>query len=361
MKPAITIHNYEQYFLLYADGELSAADEQAVLQFVQENRAFAAELELLQQLKLPVESVEFAEKEMLFRTGAAEINLDNYETYFLLYVDRELSSTERMQVETFVLQHPALQEEFLLLKQAQLQPEALVFAAKASLYRKEEKKRPVIFMHWQRIAVAAALIGIAVTGWFLFPSGKETGGSIMANRVPVAASPAKNEPAASHAAPERVQTIASNRDRATDKHIDPAVADAAPEKQEGAALIPDQNATARVDAEPVSSAPVNGNAGNDRAVQTPTAVTGNGFNKNMIAEAADTHPDNPVLVQPAVYKELDTEDEKKSLYVGSLEINKDKLRGFFRKASSLFRGKAKQQEEEKAEATPSSSNTRSLR
>ena len=50
-------------------------------------------------------------------------------------------------------------------------------------------------------------------------------------------------------------------------------------------------------------------------------------------------------IKPAVYKELDTDDERKSLYVGSVEINKDKLRGFLRKASSLFKGKNKNEEE----------------
>ena len=51
------------------------------------------------------------------------------------------------------------------------------------------------------------------------------------------------------------------------------------------------------------------------------------------------------FVKPAVYKELDTDDERKSLYVGSIEINKDKLRGFLRKASSLLKGRNKNEEE----------------
>lgn len=80
---------------------------------------------------------------------------------------------------------------------------------------------------------------------------------------------------------------------------------------------------------------------------------------------ADTHTEkNTVennIVKPAVYKELDTEDDKKSLYLGSIEINKDKLRGFFRKAGNLFRSKARQQQEdEKAETNPAT-NTRSLK
>ena len=79
--------------------------------------------------------------------------------------------------------------------------------------------------------------------------------------------------------------------------------------------------------------------------------------KNPIADILPTN----TIAKTTVYKELDTEDDKKSLYLGSIEINKDKLRGFFRKATSLFRGKAREQEEEKNEATPSASNTRSLK
>ncbi|MEI8075998.1 MAG: hypothetical protein WCH78_14715, partial [Bacteroidota bacterium] len=51
------------------------------------------------------------------------------------------------------------------------------------------------------------------------------------------------------------------------------------------------------------------------------------------------------FVKPAVYKELDTDDDSKSLYLGSVEINKDKLRGLLRKASSLFKVKNKNEEE----------------
>ena len=51
--------------------------------------------------------------------------------------------------------------------------------------------------------------------------------------------------------------------------------------------------------------------------------------------------DKEVLAQQVVYRELDTETDSnnKSLLIGSVEINKDKLRGFFRKAASIFKSK----------------------
>ena len=40
-----------------------------------------------------------------------DINKHNYEEYFLLYIDNELSEQEKIQVNLFVLQHPELESE----------------------------------------------------------------------------------------------------------------------------------------------------------------------------------------------------------------------------------------------------------
>ena len=120
-------HNYEEFFLLYVDGELSATDKQAVEQFVQANPGLAEELEMLLQMRLTDEPVLFEGKDILFRNETAEINLHNYEEQFLLYVDNELNTVSKEKVETFVLQHPALQESFTLLKQTRLASEIIVF------------------------------------------------------------------------------------------------------------------------------------------------------------------------------------------------------------------------------------------
>jgi anti-sigma factor RsiW len=42
------------------------------------------------------------------------INRYNYEEYFLLYVDNELSAEERNQVESFVAANPDLEEELTM-------------------------------------------------------------------------------------------------------------------------------------------------------------------------------------------------------------------------------------------------------
>jgi len=170
-------NNYEAFFLLYVDGELDLPQKQQVEAFVQANPDLQQELDMLNEAVLQIDdALVFGNKASLYRSfedGA--INMANYQEHFLLYVDNELDGTARDTVETFVLQHPALQEAFTLLKQTKLAPEHIACPDKEALYKKEEERRPVIFMWAKRLAVAAAILFFAVMAWLLVPKGK-TGG-----------------------------------------------------------------------------------------------------------------------------------------------------------------------------------------
>jgi hypothetical protein len=384
VKSAITIANYEEFFLLYVDGELSAADEQVVDQFVQENPHLAEELDMLMQMKLPVEHMVFADKNILLRNGSGEISPENYETHFLLYVDNELDAAGKTSVETFVLQHPSLQEQFMLLKKTKLEPETILFPDKASLYRKEEKERRIIYMRWQRMAVAAALIGVIALVWTLVPSDNTAEPDTIAKIPPAGAGTdrkATGIQAGAAGDPVSAPTgVIVTTTRVKDNNIQQPAAPTvqAPAENLLATNTEANNTTSEVSGknntvvrvDPLQQTIVTPNpAANTGVIENPPAeltVRENGVTadkKILVNTINDQSENTAVVAQPAVYKELDTdtEDNKKSLYVGSLEINKDKLRGLFRKAGSLFRGKAKQQEEERSENAPSSSNTRSLR
>ena len=66
------------------------------------------------------------------------INRYNYEEFFLLYVDNELTKEERADVEAFVQENPDLEEELLMLKQSSLRPDLTVkFPGKSSLMKAE--------------------------------------------------------------------------------------------------------------------------------------------------------------------------------------------------------------------------------
>lgn len=178
----INRHNYEEYFILYMDNELSSDDRRMVEAFVQLHPDLKEELDLLQQYKLvPDESIVFDRKEELIK-GDALINAANYEEWLLLYNDNELTPDQKRAVEQFIAGNPVAKKELELLQQCRLQPESIVFADKESLYRKEEKVRRIAFP-WLRVA-AVLIIALGITAFFMLNNRKAATDAIV-NTNPV--------------------------------------------------------------------------------------------------------------------------------------------------------------------------------
>ena len=93
-----------------------------------------------------------------------EINRINYEKFFLLYLDRELSPVEIQEVDNFLRGNADLQKEFLQLQKTVFIPEEIVFENKELLLRKEEKRRVVPFY---RMRIAAVIAGLILGSWFI--------------------------------------------------------------------------------------------------------------------------------------------------------------------------------------------------
>ena len=77
----INRHNYEEFFILYLDNELSSGDRRQVELFVQQHPDLGEELQLLQQTRFDVDpSLVFDGKEILMKSASLGfINSDNYE------------------------------------------------------------------------------------------------------------------------------------------------------------------------------------------------------------------------------------------------------------------------------------------
>ncbi|AEW02890.1 hypothetical protein A4D02_02565 [Niastella koreensis] len=64
------------------------------------------------------------------------ITRDNYEVFFVMYIDDELNAIEREAVDQFVQQNPDLEEELVMLHQSVLRPDdSIVFEQKENLFR----------------------------------------------------------------------------------------------------------------------------------------------------------------------------------------------------------------------------------
>ena len=164
----INRNNYEEFFLLYADNELTAEERTMVEQFIVLHPDLGEELNILSQTKLPHEEhLAYTDKANLFRHSETNfINEDNYKEYFLLYVDEELNVGEKKAVEEFVASNNDKQKELLLFQQVKLQTEEdIVFRNKDTLYRTEKQPIRIIPMRWIRVAAAAAVILTGIAVW----------------------------------------------------------------------------------------------------------------------------------------------------------------------------------------------------
>jgi hypothetical protein len=340
--------NYENYFLLYVDGELSAAEMQTVDRFAAENKDLADELKMLLHTRLPEETYYFENKSALLRTASDHINSINCEEKFLLFIDNELTDQGKVETMHFVSTHPEYLGLFETLKQSKLPIEQIDFPDKESLFRKEESSKPVIVLQWWKLAVAAALIGIiAILGIFITDN---TTNTTVAKSTNNAAPNILKQIATEH--PELIPNKIENKHqfaqttRVVSNKSNTPVIEKNTLKQPIVAesLVANTEITKHIDAqETIALKTINTTSSNN--LHSLTSETNE--HASLLIPINNQSEETAAInyAKPAVYKELDTDDERKSLYVGSVEINKDKLRGFLRKASSLFKGRNKTEEE----------------
>lgn len=349
----INRHNYEELFLLYVDKELSADEYVAVENFVRQNPDLGQELKMLQQTILTEDNVTFKQKELLYKKENC-ISLANYEEYFLLSADNELSEKQAAEVENFVVKNPHLQSEFTLLQQTRLQPEVIAFAAKEKLYRKEKGIR---IMSWAfvRMSVAAAIIGIVYISFFIINKNESA-----PNRIAITASSKpekttfKNKTdndsiVVQKSVAEKPVALLNNKkeNRSNVKYstvntrkqekanttkfkkikiraVAVNVIKAKGTKEKPMALLETiTHHTEREDAE--------NNIKNFDGDSKFDLINDAGKNNVIMAEPP-VKEDRP-LAAGAVYLETDHDEEDRSIYIGSVEINKNKFKGLLRKAA----------------------------
>ena len=166
----INRHNYESFFLLYVDKELSAAERKAVDVFVQENPDLQIELALLQQTVVKADDIVLDKKDWLYM----EEDITALQENLLLYADNELNGADKKTVEALIATDKPAQKEWAILQQTKLKPDMeVVFADKQSLYRKETAR--IVAFRWWRVAAAAVLLGFGIwTGVSIYKNSSNT-------------------------------------------------------------------------------------------------------------------------------------------------------------------------------------------
>ena len=350
----INRNNYEELFLLYADNELDAEMKLAVEDFVQQNTDLALELDMLLKTKSAPEKMLFSDKELLLRTEGNSINETNYEEYFLLYIDNELSAAKREEVEMYVLQHPKLQKEFISLKQVILTPEDIQYANKEDLYRTE--KRRTVYMRTWRFAAAAIFMGACALGWWLWQKPGHTLPVVVKHSTEIkpqqniAAKPVdtiqqqtinKQEPLVQQTIPSTQNKIAEEK-TPLNKKVAPVIINKKPD-------VAKQQKTIDKTVEPgieVKQKQPRAAENNDIAIEQNVlkpAITEHGqeeINSTSVQPDENTETtNNGYKMYDVAYKEINTSDDENSLHVGAFDLNKNKVKNLFKKAKRLFNNK----------------------
>ena len=160
----ITQHNYEHYFLMYIDNELSGEEMAAVNDFIMQYPNYANKLEALQQLKICPDTLIYENKFSLYK-------LSEQDEQSITYLDNEMTSEEKASFENKLSANTSLQSTVKQWQATFITPPTTIEIApnfKNSLYKKSAQIKPlwatVTFKRWASVAA----ILVVVIGYNLF-------------------------------------------------------------------------------------------------------------------------------------------------------------------------------------------------
>lgn len=162
----INRHNYEEFFLLYVDNELTAGQRKIVDAFVASNPDLRPEFELIQQSTFTTDAkLDEGFIQSLLKPVADESSIS--EEQLLLYVDDELNAAGKEAVEKELLSNVSLQKELQWLRRSKATADtSIVFPDKSFLYKQAAPAR-VFYMstaakRWAAAAAVILLLGSAM-------------------------------------------------------------------------------------------------------------------------------------------------------------------------------------------------------
>src|SRR5689334_9412996 len=129
-----TIHlgNYEEFFILYMDHELSEEQQQMVEDFLSSHPDLRGELELLMSTRLPAETLHINKEELM----SSHMKLSSVDEDLLLFIDNELPGEQKKIVEFELASNADYKEQFNILLKTKLDSGDIIpYPNKAELYR----------------------------------------------------------------------------------------------------------------------------------------------------------------------------------------------------------------------------------
>ena len=159
----INLTNYEEFFILYMDGELTTVEMNLVDAFLVEHPELKGEFDLLLSTKLPQEELSFDKSILL----SGMMKTESVDEELLMYIDDELKGDDKAHFEKKLAIVPEYHLPYQGFLKTKLDPsDTVTHPNKKELFRHSEK---VVFLKpWMR--VAAAVFVVALAGWMFYQS-----------------------------------------------------------------------------------------------------------------------------------------------------------------------------------------------
>jgi hypothetical protein len=280
------------------------------------------------------------------------INENNYETYFMSYIDNELNAAERAAVEAFVLTEPKyaaamavfektklhaptndfieMEDKIFLYRFPEMQA-SLDADFKKSLYKKEVPVRKIIFTpNLMRASFAIAALFILYIGIQLFKTNtviKEKTSFVSANNSSTNSKQTENT-----ILPDNALEVSVNKINNTNNTI----AESASANQ--AAFDDQATASNNMNTNIINT--TEGLSRTSRENDSQNILVAK-FNEGKISatamETKATEEEKSIPSLPTNYKEIDTEEEDRTISIGMFEIDGAAFRGITRRVSALLK------------------------
>ncbi len=287
-----------------------------------------------------------------------KINNQNYESYFLLYVDNELSTAEQKEVELFIQKNPAYAKELNSIKLAVLEAEEIIFEDKVTLYRLEEMEATLSgtfkkslyrneakvvkgFFSTSRMKMIASVAAVLflLLGYKMYfnnpistqlenqnnntasNSSINPSYSTIANNNTVSVSNTATEIKSEKAIASIVNTVANSNNTNVLVVNEPIVAQTG--KTETANIFSS--------AEPATN---NTSIASDNPISATAANNKSTYVANDAVNLSESSSESNEAEQ---FTPLNMEDNDRTLYIANFEIDGDKLRGISRRINAFFK------------------------
>ncbi len=303
-----------------------------------------------------------------------KINIQNYESYFLSYIDNELTSTEKKEVELFIQENPTYAHELNIMKQTVLAAEEIIFEDKVSLYRLEamEAALPATFkkslyreeatiVHGfftkgriKMIASIAAMLLLLLGYKLYFNESLHNSIQNQSNGLVSNFSPNSN-----NISNRNDNNTTNVKDATIVKNNSILEANDVANIQPKFTVMPGANTlTTLVDSkkafvnEPAYTQAGKTESNSTYASPEPVANTANTFvvaeNSNYASianhapanganEQVNTNESSVPMTESEQYTNLNVDDNDRSLYIANFEIDGEKLRGITRRINAIFK------------------------